>query len=118
MWITGSSFSDNKLRTIYWEATSGPSRLFLNDRHDESKTYLEGKWHLIWSDDSQFICWLQRGLYHRLDGPAIVSPRLQWYVEGKDITEEVNEWLRESKSMIPFTPEEKFQFLLKFHPEN
>jgi len=38
--------------------------------------------------------WLQHGVYHREDGPAIVhEDGVVWLIHGKIITHEVNQWL-------------------------
>lgn len=59
-------------------------------------------------------------LYHRLDGPAHVASNIEhWWVEGKNITDEVNAWMTENK-VPPFkdwTIAEKTLFALRFRGE-
>ena len=41
--------------------------------------------------------WYLNGKWHREDGPAVIySDGTQaWYINGKDLTEEVNEWFKQ-----------------------
>lgn len=63
----------------------------------------------------------KEGIVHRKDGPSVIYNRLSnpyefWYINGNNITEEVNEWL--GKHNIPdwreWTKKEKSLFKLKF----
>ena len=58
--------------------------------------------------------WYQNNRWHRLHGPAVIRPddRLEWWINGEEITDEVNEWL--GKKRWRGTPEQIFEFQLRF----
>jgi hypothetical protein len=61
--------------------------------------------------------WCQNGVLHRLDGPAVeltIEPS-RWFINGKNITPEVNAWLREQNIKLPLDPPSLTLFLLTFN---
>lgn len=63
--------------------------------------------------------WWAYGKLHRLDGPAIeiVADKIlygKWYVNGVNISNEVEEWLCANGYEYPFTQEVQFEFKLKW----
>jgi len=76
----------------------------------------------LWKNGSEE--WISHGKYHRTDGPAkiwkfdIFGINLQnqkyWYVNGIDISYEVNIWMKEHKISWPFTKENLIEFKLRW----
>jgi hypothetical protein len=63
--------------------------------------------------------WYKNHLCHREDGPAVMYgykvPRLdEWWVNGVEISNEVDEWLMENDCSYPFTDEQQMMFKLRF----
>ena len=65
--------------------------------------------------------WYKNGLFHRTDGPCHITYdskkniiNRSWYINGKNITKEVEKWLKLRKYKYPFTPEIQFEFILMF----
>ena len=60
--------------------------------------------------------WYVNGKLHRLDGPAYITASgwKAWYVNDKNITDEVTEWLQLMNITCPFTDEEKVLFAVRF----
>jgi len=62
------------------------------------------------------------GIRHREDGPAIqsiyghinIDPGDTWWINGKDITDDVKKWIEENNIVYPFDNETKVEFKLKF----
>ena len=80
-----------------------------------------GKWHRD-GDKPAEICadgnlvWYKNGLPHRTTGPAIIYPnnKHEYWINGVDITSEVESWLETRKYKYPFTPEQQVEFTLTF----
>jgi len=68
----------------------------------EIEYYLNGEFHredgpaIIWYDGS--IYYYVNGVRHREDGPAVIwdDGSKYWYINSKDITKEVNNWIKEN----------------------
>jgi hypothetical protein len=60
--------------------------------------------------------WWKNNLRHRTTGPAIICPNdiHEYWINGVDITAEVNAWLKSRKYKAPFTPEQQVEFTLTF----
>jgi hypothetical protein len=60
--------------------------------------------------------WWKNGVRHRITGPAIVNPnnKNKYWINGVNITEEVESWLKTRKYKYPFTPEQQVEFTLTF----
>jgi hypothetical protein len=60
--------------------------------------------------------WYRDGKLHREDGPAIIEllGKGYWFINGQNITTEVNIWLDENEIRLPFNDEEKVMFKLMF----
>jgi hypothetical protein len=61
--------------------------------------------------------WYLHGKKHRDDGPSVVFPKRSghhYHIQGKNITKQVNVWLKEHNISWPFTPVEKVLFKLTF----
>jgi hypothetical protein len=69
---------------------------------------------VIYTDGSQF--WYFNGKCHRLDGPAWIGidGSQQWYIDNKNITKEVEEWLKCNDISYPFDEETQTLFKLRF----
>jgi hypothetical protein len=67
----------------------------------------------------EFNAWFKNHLYHREDGPAVVYSynsgcQDEWWVNGVDISDEVDGWLKENDYSYPFTDEQQMMFKLRF----
>ena len=60
--------------------------------------------------------WFINGIRHRVTGPAAVNPnkKHEYWIDGVEITKEVNAWLKTRKYKVPFTPEQQVEFALTF----
>jgi len=60
--------------------------------------------------------WLVNGGIHRIDGPAIewADGTLEWWINDCEITNDVNEWVKENNFTIPFDEPTQMMFLMKF----
>jgi len=69
---------------------------------------------IIWADGTQWWCF--NGRRHRTDGPAVISAdgtQQWWYLNGKDITPAVKQWLKDRAISWPWPDEEtRVEFLL------
>ena len=80
-----------------------------------------GKWHRD-GDKPAEICadgnlvWYKNGLPHRTTGPAVIYPnnKHEYFINGVNITKEVESWLKTRKYKHPFTPEQQVEFTLTF----
>lgn len=56
------------------------------------------------------------GRFHREDGPAIIysNGAWDWYIHGKNITEQVQHWMKSLDVFWPWDQEIQIQFLLAF----
>jgi hypothetical protein len=68
---------------------------------------------LGWSDN---VSWWKDDMRHREDGPAVITfDQHEWWVNGIEITDELDEWLKENEYSYPFTTDEqKMMFKLRF----
>jgi len=85
------------------------------------KWWKNGDWHrdddkpaVIGADNT--LGWLKYGLRHRVNGPAIIHSdnKHEYWINGVEITKEVNSWLKTRKYKYPFTPEQQAEFQLTF----
>jgi hypothetical protein len=62
------------------------------------------------------LYWYKNSLKHRTTGPAIIRPsnKHQYWINGNNITKEVESWLKTRKYKYPFTPEQQVEFTLTF----
>jgi hypothetical protein len=76
-------------------------------RDDDLPARIEGKSKLMW---------FKNCLLHRTIGPAVIDKNnnFQWWVNGVDITDEVEPWLKTRQYTYPFTPEQQVEFMLTF----
>jgi hypothetical protein len=83
--------------------------------------YKNGKWHRdgdlparIGYDNT--LDWRKNGKLHRITGPAVIFPNNKhcYWINGVEITEDVNSWLKTRKYKYPFTPEQQAEFQLTF----
>jgi hypothetical protein len=60
--------------------------------------------------------WYKNGERHRVTGPAVIKPnnKKEYWINGVNITTEVNTWLKTRKYKYPFTPEQQVEFTLTF----
>jgi hypothetical protein len=68
----------------------------------------------IWENgESQ---WYKNGLRHRTTGPAVIYPyhESEYWINGVNITKEVESWLETRQYTYPFTPEQQVEFTLTF----
>jgi ribosomal protein L25 (general stress protein Ctc) len=62
------------------------------------------------------LLWYKNGLRHRTTGPAVIysNKKKEYWINGVDITKEVNSWSETRKYTVPFTPEHEVEFVLTF----
>ena len=50
------------------------------------------------------------------DGPAIIPPRQppEWWINGRNLTEEINAWMAARGVSLPFDEETQAEFILTF----
>jgi hypothetical protein len=60
--------------------------------------------------------WWQHGRRHRAAGPALTYPNgdRYWMVQGNDITEAVEDWMRDNDVTWPFTESQQMEFALRW----
>jgi hypothetical protein len=60
--------------------------------------------------------WYVNGKLHRIDGPAYIGKdgTQEWYIDNKNITKEVEEWLKCNDISYPFDEIALMQFKLRF----
>ena len=77
----------------------------LYHRDDDKPAYIGPEGRLDWCQNYQ---------RHRICGPAVIRPNgiHEWWVNNKNITQEVNEWLNGEEWQG--TPEQIFEFQLRF----
>jgi hypothetical protein len=66
--------------------------------------------------DNGAQAWYINGKYHRTDGPAVIMENgdQHWFLNDRDITQEVNEWMRKQNITWPWDMEIQAQFVLTF----
>jgi hypothetical protein len=83
--------------------------------------YKNGLWHrdgdkpaVIHANGT--LAWWKNGKRHRATGPARIHPnkKKEYYINGVNITKEVESWLKSRKYKYPFTPEQQVEFTLTF----
>jgi hypothetical protein len=69
---------------------------------------------VIGSDGS--LEWWKNGQWHRTTGPAVnrTNKKKEYWINGNNITKEVESWLKTRKYTYPFTPEQQVEFVLTF----
>jgi hypothetical protein len=62
------------------------------------------------------LAWSKNGDQHRTTGPAVIRPdnKHEYWINGVDITKEVNSWLKTRKYKYPLTTEQQVEFTLTF----
>jgi hypothetical protein len=80
-----------------------------------------GVWHCdgdkpAWIGADGTLVWYKNGKEHRVTGPAKILPnkKHEYWIEGVEITSEVESWLKTRKYKYPFTPEQQVEFTLTF----
>ena len=65
---------------------------------------------------SGHLVWLKNDKQHRTTGPAVIHPnnKKEYWINGVDVTKEVNAWLKSRKYKYPYTPEQQVEFVLTF----
>ena len=63
-----------------------------------------------------YLGWYKSGLQHRVTGPAVIWPNKEeaYWINGVDVTKDVNAWLKTRKYKYPFTFEQQVEFALTF----
>src|ERR1700691_2235897 len=100
-----------------WHREDGPAIIYSDDTLEY---YLNGKYHredgpaVIWDDGTKYY-YLNDKL-HREDGPAIIRKdgRKEWFLNDNNITEEVNDWVKENNIPKVWTNSHKILFKLTF----
>ena len=86
--------------------------------HREKEWRVNGRLHRI--DGPAFIDsdgtqeWWINGKRHREDGPAFVGYKQLWFLNNKNITIEVENWMELQNIIWPFDEEQLIQFRLTF----
>ena len=75
---------------------------------------MESTCQIVVADGPQL--WFIKDKLHRENGPAIIwSDGVQeWYINGNNITESVNEWMQKQNVSWPWDEETQAQFILTF----
>lgn len=50
----------------------------------------------VWKNNSTYEEWYNYGKIHRVDGPAVVGRRNQYWINGIDITDDVEKWIEDN----------------------
>jgi len=109
---------DNKHYNRHYHREDGPAQIFANGTE---AWWSHGHLHrldgpaYIGNDGSQE--WWVNGLLHRTTGPARTSVYYgqgDWYINGYHITNQVEEWLKETHHSVPFDKPTEMLFLMKF----
>jgi hypothetical protein len=92
------------MRTTYNKYRNGGQELLLHG--------IDGPTVIVWGD--QF--WGVNGKRHRTNGPAVIrlNGDHEWWVNGRDITQEVNAWMQKQGVIWPWDEETQVQFTLTF----
>ena len=58
--------------------------------------------------------WHQHGRYHRIDGPAYMGSdgTQEWFINDRDITQEVEQWMKLKEITWPWDEQTQVEFLL------
>jgi hypothetical protein len=68
-----------------------------------------------WIHANGTLVWRKNGNLHRNTGPAVIYLKnKEYWINGVDITDEVEIWLKSRKYKYPFTPEQQVKFTLTF----
>jgi hypothetical protein len=65
----------------------------------------------------EWMEWWYNDQLHRTDGPAVMSHNgkvIHWYVRGKNITDQVNAWMKQKGECWPWDAHTQMEFLLTF----
>jgi hypothetical protein len=122
---------DDKPAVIYWDGSLTWYKNGEQHRDNDKPAVISrdgklewcknGKWHrdgdmpaVIGADDE--LLWYKNSLLHRVTGPAMINSNTEhkYWINGDNITEEVNAWLKTRKYKYPFTPEQQVEFTLTF----
>ena len=99
---------DNDKPALIWPG--GPIAWYKNGlRHrDDDKPALIG--------EEGSLYWFKNDLLHRVCGPAMIhsKSKIEWWINDKNITKEVEDWLRTCQYKYPFTAEQQIEFMLTF----
>jgi hypothetical protein len=62
------------------------------------------------------VIWYKNDKLRRVTGPAVIRPNndYEYWINGVDITKEVESWLETRQYTYPFTPEQQVEFTLTF----
>jgi hypothetical protein len=62
------------------------------------------------------LAWWENGLLHRTTGPAVIysNNKHEYWINGVDITKQVESWLETHQYKYPFTPEQIVEFTSTF----
>ena len=84
----------------------GPAVIYTPDLPYQLGTMIGNGYEEWWVEDKR----------HRLDGPAYIDTGglIKWYINHRDITTEVNEWLKRNNYTYPFDNKTKLLFKLTF----
>lgn len=61
--------------------------------------------------------WIHDGGFHRIDGPAFINHidgSEEWWINDRDITNEVQEWMKENAISYPFDCDAQLLFKLRW----
>jgi len=83
--------------------------------------YVNGKLHRLDGPAVEYCYgdkeWRVNGRLHRTDGPAVVynhGIKFWFWVNGYQITDEVNDWMKEQNVTWPFDDQTQMLFMMKF----
>jgi hypothetical protein len=108
-WISATGSLAWLKNGVYHRDGDKPARIWVNGR---LKWLENGVYHR--GDAS--LEWYKSGLPHRTTGPAAIYPnnKHEYRINGVNITEEVESWLKTRKYKYPFTSEQQVEFVLTF----
>ena len=84
--------------------------------------FVNGKYHredgpAVINENDGYKAWYINNNLHRIDGPARIYPsgNKEWWINGKNITNEVENWIRTQNVIWPWDEEIQVNFVLAFY---
>ena len=100
----------------------GPAYIGAEDGDNRKEWWVNGKLHrtdgpaVVIQHEQLWRAWYTNGKLHRTDGPAVVHPNgdQEWWVDGVDITRQVETWIAENNITWPWDAATQLEFVMRF----